>query len=130
MQPDTLAWTALAAVGGIGLFLIGLIRWIASIARQMTMAETDAKGAQALSATALAKAEVLGTEFHNHRVETATKVASIDAKADAASQAIILAENRLAKALEDLGNRFDKFTDRLDRVLESGMFRETGIPLR
>lgn len=93
------------------------------------MAETDARSAQAASATALVKAEVLGTEFHNHRVETATKVASIDAKADAASQAIINAENRLAKSLEDLGDRFDKFTERLDRVLERGLI-ETGIPHR
>lgn len=130
MQNDTLAWTALAACGGIGLFLLAVIRWVVSIARQTAITETDASSAKAISATALAKAEVLGTEFHNYRVEIAEKVATIDAKAEATMQTVVAAENRFAKAIEDLGDRFDKFTERLDRVLERGYFGESGSSAR
>lgn len=124
MQNDTLAWTAIAASGGIGLFLLAVLRWVASIARQITITETDAANAKSISATALAKAEVLGSEFHDYRVEIAEKVATVEAKAEATMQTVIAAENRFAKAIEDLGDRFDKFTERLDRVLERGFLGE------
>jgi hypothetical protein len=115
---DALVWTALAAIAGLGLFVLGIVKWIAGIARQLAIAETAAQRADATAAGAIGKCELLGTDFHNHRVETAARVAEINAKADNAAQAIVLAEHRLAKAMDDFGARLDKIVDRLDRVLE------------
>jgi hypothetical protein len=121
---DALIWTALAAVGALGVFLLAILKWVASIARQQTLAETAARQADTVAATALGKCELLGTDFHNHRVETAEKVVRVEAKAESAAQAIALAENRLAKAMDDFGNRLDKVVERLDRMLERREFVE------
>jgi hypothetical protein len=115
---DTIAWTALGTVVLLATLLFGVIRWITSVARQITLIEATANAADSIAGAALAKAEIMGTEFHNHRVFIAERVADIGAKVDGAAQAVISAEIRLAKSIDNLGERFDKFGDRLDRVLE------------
>jgi hypothetical protein len=121
---DVLLWTALGAITGLGLLLLGVLKWVAGIARQLTLNETAAQRADAVAGAALAKCELICTDFHNHRVETGAKIAEIGAKADGAAQAIVLAENRLAKAMDDFGSRLEKVVERLDRVLERREFGE------
>lgn len=115
---DALIWGAIAASATVGALMLGVIKWVATIASRMTATDSKAGNADVLAAAALAKCEVLGTDFHNHRVETAGKIAKIDASASNALSAIANAENRFSKALEEFGDRIDKVVDRLDRVLE------------
>ena len=116
---DMLTWAAIAGIGGLGVLLLSILKWVASIARQQAKAESMAERADAVAAGAIGKCELLGTDFHNHRVEIAGKVADINARAEGALTAIVNAENRFARALEDFGDRIDKVVDRLDRVLEA-----------
>jgi hypothetical protein len=115
---DALLWTSLAAVGAMGMLLLAILKWVADIARQITLAQSASNGAEAAAGAALGKCELLGTDFHNHRVDTAARVAEINAKADNAAAAITHAEHRLAKAMDDFGGRLDKVVERLDRMLE------------
>ena len=127
---EAIAWTALAATGGLGVFILAILKWIASIARHMAITETKAESADVMAAAAMAKCEVMGTDFHDHRVETGKQITRVETKIDGMAIAISASENRVAKAMEDLGERLDKFTDRLDRVLERGYLNDTGIPIR
>lgn len=115
---NVVAWTALGTSMLIATFVFGVIRWVASIARHNTLTEAKAKSADLTALQALAKVEVMGTSFHDHRVDVTREVADINARVEGAAAAVVSAESRLARSIDDLGRRFDKFVERLDRVLE------------
>jgi hypothetical protein len=115
---NILIWSALAAVAGLGIFGLALLRWVAAIGRQMAITEGTATSAMTVAQAAIAKSELLASHFHDHRVSTASTMAEIKAVAEGATAAIVAAENRLAKAMEDFGDRLDQITQRLDHILD------------
>ena len=65
------------------------------------------------------KADVLGQQLNDHRVKTASDVSELRTIASETAKTLTSAEMRLVKSIDDLGARFDHFTDRLDSVLTS-----------
>lgn len=119
MSDGFLVWTALAAVAALVTVQIVVLKWVASIARQNAKTESTAASAATLAGTAIAKAELLSSQFNDHRVYVAQAVTEIKAMASAAAAAIIQAETQLSQAMNNFGDRLDRITQRLDHILDA-----------
>ena len=78
------------------------------------------KRAEALAQACLAKTELTSAKLQEHEVRTAAEIAALRATVEATTRSLIEAETRLAKAIEDLGDRFDHMTGRLDSFIDNG----------
>jgi hypothetical protein len=78
----------------------------------------EAAQGSVLAAKALARAESLAGEVAEWRVETAASIARVRTIAEMQMTGLTAAETRLAKSIDDMGERFEKLSTRLDRFLE------------
>jgi DNA anti-recombination protein RmuC len=118
MLTDPIFWTAVSGLVALCALQIAVIKWVASVSRANTLTETKATAADALGTAALAKTEILSSDFSNHREKVAASIAEARTIAEGATTAIAQAENRLAKAMDDFGDRLDQIAQRLDRILD------------
>lgn len=79
---------------------------------------TEAAQGSILAAKALAHSESLASEIANWRVDTAERIARVRTVAEMQAIGLTSAETRLAKSIDDMGTRFEKLSDRLDRFFE------------
>jgi hypothetical protein len=64
--------------------------------------------------------------FSDHRVMTARDIAVIKTLSESNTTALSLAETRLAKSLDGVTDRLDKFNERVDRLLETRVLEGRG----
>lgn len=72
-----------------------------------------------LAAKALAHTEALAGEVAEWRIETGARIERVRTIAEMQMAGLTAAETRLAKSIDDMGDRFEKLSNRLDRFLES-----------
>lgn len=120
---DNFAWIAILGGGG-GVGIIAFISFWMTLSSRITTsdnkaqtAEDRAKGADLLAATALAKYEIVNTELNAHKVQTAAKVATLEATMEATARSLIQAETRLVKSLEDMQKSMDHLSDTIIKTL-------------
>ena len=109
---ETMIWVAVAGGGG-GSLVAFLTFWMA-LSSRITTAENMAKKAEEmagaadrLAAASIAKQEHLSLLFNEYKVETAAKVATLQAVSDATSKALAQTETRLLKSIEGVGDKVD-----------------------
>lgn len=114
-MPDAAVWGAFAATGA---FILGLLRWVSTIAGRLTSAEAKATAADNIAARALVKSEMLASELAEYRVNTAAAIARAETRIAGVAENLANAENRIVGSIDDLGERIAGMTQRLDRVLD------------
>jgi hypothetical protein len=112
-----------AAVGALCTLVGTAISFVAfwlTLGERRGRTDETAKRAEALAQACLAKTELTAAKLQDHEVKTAAEIAALRANVDAIARSLIEAETRLAKAIEDMGNRFDHMTGRLDSFIDGG----------
>ena len=103
MPQDAVTWGALVlSLGSI----LALIKFWMSIGAHLNKADS----ASAIATAALAKVDLVSSQLHEYKVEVASEFASADDLKDV--------ERRLVTAVDNLGSRFDRMAERLDKFLE------------
>lgn len=118
MAPE--GWAALigamAALVTAGIAFV--IFWM-TLGSRIAAAETRAEGASTLAVAAEGKAQLLATEFANHRESVARDIGRMEATILAASSNIVSAEKRLTDALEDVAGRVNGVSERIDKLIQT-----------
>lgn len=78
----------------------------------------EASQCSVLAAKALAHSEALASEVADWRVETAGRIERVRTIAEMGTANLAAAETRLAKSIDDMGERFAALGVRLDRLFE------------
>lgn len=112
---DFLTWGALILAGGS---IIAIITFWMNLGSRLTTAELKAQAAETLAREASAKYEAISHEYANYRVGLEVKIAIVKTLAEANTTALTAAENRMAKAIEDVVDRLDGFNSRVDKLLD------------
>jgi hypothetical protein len=104
---DAMTWFALvASLGSITTFVTFWFR----IGGKLQGANDGAEAAKTIASAALAKVDLLSSQLSEFRVEVARDFASANDLKDV--------ERRLVNAVDNLGARFDRMAERLDRFLD------------
>lgn len=82
---------------------------------RVTKAESDASAAVLKCAALQADLSVLNRDVNDYRVEQADKMGRLKAIVEMQMTNLAEAEKRVARALEDMGQRFDNMSGRLDK---------------
>jgi hypothetical protein len=120
---EVVTWVAIIGAGGGGSIITFITFWMALGSRidaakaQAEAAIERAKNADLLASSAFAKSELLGREMNDSRIEAAAKIAALEAMAQATSRSLVQAETRLAKSIDDLGEKMDHLGDTIFRTL-------------
>jgi hypothetical protein len=120
---EVVTWVAIIGAGGGGSIVTFITFWMALASRidgakaKAEAAEERAKNADLIASTAVAKCELLGREMNDSRIEAAAKIAALEAMAQATSRSLVQAETRLAKSIDDLGEKMDHLGDTIIRTL-------------
>lgn len=114
-----------AAVGTICSALSAAASWYLTRANEQrkkvaedTTSALKAQSAENLAAACLAKLELLATNLHTHEINDAAAFAKLETLVNAVSGTQVAIEARIAKSLEELGERLDAMTQRFDRFLD------------
>ena len=119
MLTDPVFWIAVSALAAMCALQIVILKWVSLVSRSNALTESLAQSGSAIGTAALAKTEILTTDFNNHREKIAASIAETRTIAEGATTAIAQAEGRLAKAMDDFGDRLDAIVQRLDRILDN-----------
>ena len=117
-----LGWMQLL-VGGGGLLITLITFWMTISSRLATVeglaksSEDRAKNFEAVAANAILKVEMLATNVNRDRVETASEIAALKAISEQTTRSLTSAEMRLAKSIEDIGEKIDKVSDTIIKTL-------------
>lgn len=120
---DALTWIAVLGAGGGGSIITFITFWMALSSRisdaegRAKAAEERAKSADVLASAAIAKLEFVQREMHQDRVEIGERVAALDAITQANTKSLAQAETRLAKSIEDIGEKMDHLSDTIIKTL-------------
>lgn len=116
--------TLIAAIAGSGVSLIAIITFWMNLSSRITTAENLARGAEdrargadTLAAAAIAKCEFLGRDINDERIETAAKIATLQATSEQTSRLLIQSETRLTKAIDDLSKSMDDLKETMINML-------------
>lgn len=112
---EALTWGAIIIAGGS---IVAVITFWMNLGSRLTSAEVRSEAAQVVAAAAMSKCEMLNQAIGDYRVAMAKEIAIVKTLSEVNTSALTAAENRLAKAMEDVGDRLDHFNDRVDRLLE------------
>lgn len=107
-----------AACGAINAAVVFVTFWMQR-GRHEGEVKTEAAQSSVLAAKALAHSESLASEVANWRVDTAQRIERVRTIAEMGMGNLTASETRLAKSLDDVGDRIDKLTVRFDRWLEA-----------
>ena len=108
---DVLTWGALITASGA---LIGVFKFWIEQGRYQERTEH----AITLATTATGKYDAIVREFSDYRVSLEVKIAVVKTLGEANTSALSSAENRLAKAMEEVRDQLGHFNERVDRLLE------------
>lgn len=117
-----LGWMQLL-VGGGGLLITLITFWMTISSRLATAeglaknAESRAVGAEAVAANAILKCEMLASNVNRDRVEMASEISALKAISEQTTRSLTSAEMRLAKSIEDIGDKIDKVSDTIIKTL-------------
>lgn len=104
---EALTWAAIiASLGSITTFITFWIK----MGRDQAATKSAAESAKAISTAALGKVDILSAQLAEYKVEVARDFASASDLKDV--------ERRLVSAVDNLGARFDRMAERLDRFLD------------
>lgn len=103
-----------ALLGSLGSIATFVTFWI-KIGGRLQKADDGAQSAKTIAAAALGKVDLLSAQLAEFRVEVARDFASANDLKEV--------ERRLVLAVDNLGARFDRMADRLDRFLNAQMER-------
>lgn len=117
-------WFAIltAAGGSVFTFItfwMALGRQIESAKIHANGAEDAAKSAGTSAAMAMAKCELMNADLQRTKVELSTKLASLEAVSEATARSLAQAELRLAKSIDDLGEKMDHLSETIIGTLGS-----------
>ncbi len=111
-------------IGGGGSFVIAFITFWMMLSSRITNAENkavqaaeDTKSASNMASVALAKIELLARDINEQRVETTSRISSLDAVTRSTSSTLVQAETRLAKSIEDIGRKLDNLGETVIRAI-------------
>jgi hypothetical protein len=116
MAQEVLTWGGLVLGGGA---LVTIITFWMTLGSRLTTAEVKAAAAETLAARLEQKHDAVLSALGDYRVAMEVKIAVIKTLAETNTSALTAAENRFAKALEDLRESFRQLTERMDRMLEA-----------
>lgn len=120
---ETITWVAVFGAGGGGTIIAFVTFWMALSTRITTAeqravaAEDKVKSADTIANAAIAKCELMMREVNNNRVEQSAKIAALEAVSDATTKSLAQAELRLAKSIDDLGEKMDHLGDTIIKTL-------------
>lgn len=114
-------WSAIGAIAALVVCAITFVAFWMTLGQRITAADMKADSAATLAAASVGKAELLATEFSNHRESVAHNLGRMEALAQSSSSSIVEAEKRLTRAIDNMGERFDGMSERLDRALDRGV---------
>ncbi len=120
---DALTWTAIITAGGGGSIITFITFWMALSKRisdseaRAASAEDRAKNADQMAAVAIAKHEVMMRDLNQDRVDTNSRIAALEAITKSTTASLADAEKRLAKSLDDVGDKIDHLSDTLIKTL-------------
>jgi len=120
---EALTWTAVIAAGGGGSVITFITFWMALSKRisdaeaKAEVAEDRAESADKMAAVALAKHEMIVQDLNQDKVKTAERIAGLEAITRSTTASLAQAESRLAKSLEDVGDKIDHLSDTLIKTL-------------
>jgi len=101
---ELVTWSALATA-------LGALGWVVKISLSIAGKINKAESASSIAAVALTKVDLVSMQLAEYKVSAAGMFASSGDLADA--------ERRFASAVDSMVGRFDRMTERLDRVLET-----------
>lgn len=111
---DPLTWAALIGTAGS---IIAFVTFWMTIGSRISTAEAKADAANALAGAVLAKFEMRVTQTEEHRAKTGERIAALEAVVEATSKSLVAAELRLAKSIEDMGEKIDHLGDTIIKTL-------------
>lgn len=120
---DTFTWMAVMLAGGGGSMITFITFWMALSKRisdaegQAKAAEDRAKTAELMSTSAVAKIDLLVREINESKVETISRISGLEATARTTTASLAQAETRLAKSIEDMGDKLDNLSATLIKTL-------------
>lgn len=120
---EPFTWVAVLLGGGGGSIIAFLTFWmnfsktIADANNSADAAEERAKNAERLAAGAIAKHEMFVENAQNYRVLMAEKLSSLEARLAANTASLTQAEDRFAKAIEDITQKIDSLNSNVMRTL-------------
>jgi hypothetical protein len=117
---DSLVTALVGAGGALASAAVGVVSFLLVRGERFGRSDETAKRAEALAQACLAKTELTSAKLQEHEVRTAAEIAALRATVEATTRSLIEAETRLAKAIEDMGDRFDYMTGRLDSFIDGG----------
>lgn len=108
MSADILAVCAIiAAICSV----VATVGALVKFGGRISAVENNAKSALDDAAAAIRKAEALARDLNDHRVSTEGRISETAALVRASREAFLSAEQRLVKAIDDLGLRFDRMAE-------------------
>jgi hypothetical protein len=117
---ESLITALLGAGGALVSAAVGVISFLLLRGERFGRSDETARRAEALAQACLAKTELTCAKLQDLEVRTAAEIAALRTNVDATIRSLIEAETRLAKAIEDMGDRFDHMTGRLDSYIDNG----------
>ncbi len=116
---DAVLWAAVGAVGALAAGTTAFVSFWIMVGSRSAEIKQQAAAAKAIAQNAAIQHAELQREFYAHKVQMAAEISALEVLVKETSQAIVAAEIRLVKAMDDLGERFVQFGGRLDRLFES-----------
>ena len=131
---EAVNWIAVVGAGGGGTIIAFVTFWMA-LSSRITSAEERAKSAEekvadlaktadervrsadTLASAAIAKCELITREMNGYRVEQTAQIAALQAVSEATTKSLTQAEIRLAKSIDDLGEKMDHLGDTIIKTL-------------
>lgn len=95
-----------------------MLERLTKIEGKVSAAENRAEGAEAMAGKALAQVDVMQRDVNDYRVEMTRQITVVKTLVETQVVGLRDAEQRLARAIDDMGERFDRMANRLDRVIE------------
>ena len=123
-------WVAVVMAGGGGsvitfiTFWMALSKRIADAEAQAKAADDQAKSANLMATTAVAKIDIVVREINDNRVDMASRISGLEATTRTTTASLAQAETRLAKSIEDMGEKIDHLSETLIRSLSEMVSRK------
>ncbi len=120
---EGLSWLAVVIAGGGGSIITFITFWMA-LSKRISDAEATAKGADdrakgadTIASAAIAKNELMIRDVYQDRIELNSRIAGLEAITRTTTASLAQAETRLAKSIEDVGEKIDHLSDTLIKTL-------------
>lgn len=116
---NVIGWAAgaVTAVVTVISFWMTLSSRITKAQESAKAAENRATSAEIMANAAIAKCELLARDFNMEAKDTGSRLSAMDAVLQATTKSLTQAEGRLAKSIDDLGNKMDHLRETITQTL-------------